>query len=117
MNTFRISSLHNVYEDSYSEGELNFVNSWSQNMIVKAETVLDAVKQYYAKELFMDFNLNHVIIEMDTIDDSRLVNEDNQVPSERERDEWEAGRKTLYTEQITIRVQKLEDVNFVEELF
>lgn len=117
MNTFRITSSHDVWEDSFSEGEMNHVNSWTQEAIIKSDTLLDAIKQYYAKQLFMDFNMDRVCIDMDTIDDSRLINEDNQVPSEHERDEWEASKKLLYSENICIRVQKLEDVNLEEELF
>jgi hypothetical protein len=114
MNRYRINSVHSVYEDSYTEGEGRFVNEWDQKSTVSAESVQDAIKEYYKKELYMEYKPEDTETDENRLYDSRMVDENNYTPSESQIESWKKGELTLYAENITLYIYKLEPVDLSE---
>ena len=53
---YYISHFTDVFEDSYSEGECKQVATyWNGSRKIKADTPLEALKEYYAEELYEPF--------------------------------------------------------------
>ena len=111
MNRYRIESVHTVNEDSYTEGEGKFVNEWYQNLTISAENVLDAIKQFYKEELYMNYVSGNTETDENRLFDSRIVDKDNTKPSEWQIEEWKKGEILLYSENITLYVYKLEPID------
>ena len=115
MNRYRINSVHTVYEDSYTEGEGAFVNEWDQNRTISAENVQDAIKEYYKKELCMEYKPENTEADENRLYDSRMLDKDSYTPSEAQIAEWKEGDLTLYVENITLYINKLEPVDLLAQ--
>lgn len=102
MKKFKITSLHELYEDSYEHGEGQFINSWNQNRTIEAESLEEAIKSYYEKDLNWDWHPESVFIDGDTLMDARLAGE-YDTATEKEIEKWKLGKIELYNEHVTIR--------------
>src|SRR5690606_9568828 len=100
-------SNHEVYEDSYENGEGDFVNTYCEEGIYNTDTWKEAVD----KHLHL-FDLNHTQCEIleGTLFTGCLVDNYNNPPSGQEVEEWRMGKCTLYTNNISITVQELVDI-------
>lgn len=116
MNKYRITSVHSIYEDSYTEGEGKIVNEWYNNATISADTVQGAIRKYYDSELNMDYVPEYTEVEENRLFDSRLVDENNCKPTESELLEWKNGNLALYSENITLYVDVLSPVDLENAL-
>lgn len=118
MNRFRIESVHTVNEDSYTEGEGEFVNEWYQNktLYMQSDDVKDAIEKFYKIELHMEYVPENTEIDGHMLFDSRMVDADNNVPSESDIEKWKRGEIPLYVENITLYVYKLEPIDLEKML-
>lgn len=116
MNSYQISSYHEIYEDNYEAGELDRVNSYDIGpWVVKADGPLEAIAKYYNDHLHREFKPKNVMLDEDeltnTIYDSSLEDESGLKPSEYELEEWKEGRMKLYANNATIYVHELVEVD------
>lgn len=91
-----------VYEDSYEEGELGYVNNWEGSNVTKLVRSYEDVRDLLADacDLSLDaeevyigsFNINGV----DDLQASIFVNNENTTPSEDEIASWKKGELKLY---------------------
>lgn len=64
MKTFKVVSTHEVYEDSYKDGEGKHVNFYQIKSEQEAETLIEAVQKHYENDLyFSEFNKDYLSIE------------------------------------------------------
>jgi hypothetical protein len=107
MKHFLIKTIHDVYIDSYDQGELGHVNGWAQEAKIEAENVKKAIELYFEKELYFSFNFDHCGIDEENSNElhySNLVDGNNLEATESEIEQWKQGKKTLYTNNIYLRV-------------
>ena len=103
-----------MYEDSYENGEGQFVNSWDQSLTVKAESLEEAMKTYYEKDLHLEWHPECVFVDEGGLMDSRLVDEDCQVATEEQTEEWKRGELKLFNQHMTIKAWELTPLNLEE---
>jgi len=114
MKTFKVITIHNVYIDSYNEGEGKHVNSYDIESIVKAETIREAVEHHFNNTIFLPFNFEQA----DTNEDktvlwwSNLVDEDNGHAQQYQIEKWKKGEKELYSNNIKIMISEIVPLKF-----
>ena len=114
MKTFKVTTIHNVYIDSYNEGEGKHVNSYDIESIVKAETIREAVEHHFNNTIFLPFNFEQA----DTNEDktvlwwSNLVDEDNGHAQQYQIEKWKKGEKELYSNNIKIMISEIVPLKF-----
>jgi hypothetical protein len=113
MKKYKITSIHDVYEDSYNEGELNFVNGYNLENEIKANNWKDAIKEYFEDFLYYSFDINHADIYENRLNYSVLVDESNNQIGENDIDykQWKEDKVKLYSNKISIEIQELKTVN------
>ena len=120
MNTYFIESLHFVYVDNYNEGEQEQKNCYEQKAMIKAENPREAIKQYFETQLYFSFNIENAAIrheeegeEADNInklDYSNLVDEENSEANEKEINQWKQGKKVLYSNNAVLSIFEVQPV-------
>ena len=118
MKTYFIKTNHEVFIDKFNEGELDFVNAYNIEAKVKAESVENAIQEYFDKHLYYDFNMNHAYVphqeeeteEKNTLHYSVLVDVDNNKASGQEVEEWKEDKLTLYSNNIFLKIYELNEV-------
>ncbi len=120
MNTYFIESIHFVYVDNYNEGEQEQKNCYEQKAMIKAENPSQAIEKYFETELYFSFNIEDAAIrheeegeEADNInklDYSNLVDEENSEATENEREQWKQGKKVLYSNNTVLSIFEVQPV-------
>jgi len=110
MRKFKIETIHDIYVDSYENGELNYVNGWNLNADIKAENPREAIEKYFEKELYYKFNFEHLDKDEEQINKfwySVLVDEDNTEASEAQIKDWKKDKLKLYANNITLFISEI----------
>lgn len=99
-----------VYEDSYEDGEGEYVNSWSIDGL-KGKTFsnvdeLTAAINEASYDVFSANKSDYVYID-GRIDSDAEVDVDNYVPSEEQYAEWKAGEIMLYVARLSVGVSMI----------
>lgn len=110
MKKFQINSIHTVYVDDFKTGEGDFVNGYTMEATIKAETPMDALKSYFKNELYYNFKDGDLTVDGDYIDYSILVDTDNAEATPQEIESWKEGKITLYANNISIEIFELTKV-------
>ena len=118
MKTYFIKSIHDIYIDSYSEGEKENVNFYDIEQNVKAENPREAIKKFFEEILYYKFNFENAIISneedenepVNRLEYSVLVDEENNEATEKDIEKWKQNKKTLYANNITISIHELQPV-------
>jgi len=111
MHQYHVFCSHDICEDSYTKGEMGSYNSWDEDDIISAETPMDAVRAFYKENLFWDFKEEGALFDEGKLFDSRLIDEENHEASERQIEDWKAGKIQLYSDNVRITVKQLVPVN------
>lgn len=106
MNEYLIRSYHTVCEDSYNDGELDYVNGYELSYFVKATNPSNAIQQYIERKLYYKFNPKFIDTDADDISVyyNVLVDIDNAEATESEYELWKQGKIKLYNDSIRIEV-------------
>ena len=119
MKTYFIKSIHDIYIDSYSEGEKENVNFYDIEQNVKAENPREAIKKFFEEILYYKFNFenSYIVHEEEGEEEpqnklfySVLVDEENNEATEKDIEKWKQNKKTLYANNITIYINELQPV-------
>lgn len=108
---FFIKALVDVSEDSYSDGELRYVNYYETNLYLKASNITEAVIEFFNNKLC--FNIDLEYLEFDTENNcfycSVLCDVDNNEVNEKDNKykEWKKGKINLYSNNISLYVYEL----------
>lgn len=116
MKTFKIESEHNVYIDSFTEGEGDAVNSYNTSREIKATNVKEAIEKYFQSVLYYDFDFSLAETYEGKLDYSVLVDKDNSEASKNQVELWKKDELVLYANNITITVYELTSVDLDKEL-
>ena len=113
--TIKIKSHTDVVEDNYEEGELEYVNSWSEDTITvnsTAEALEADIKQItldylqntlYVSDKYLVESLKNYIDE-DFFYYSKFVDIDNTTPSEEQVKSWRKGEEKMFVQNISISI-------------
>jgi hypothetical protein len=95
-----------VYEDDYSYGEADYVNSWSESHEVVADSEIEAISKSMEK---MCYSLDTKYLDNDDgiYRYSVIVDDDNCEASLVEIEAWKLGDKKLYSANINFAVYKM----------
>ena len=118
MKTYFIKTIHEVFIDKFNEGELDYVNGYTQEAKVKAENPESAIQQYFDKHLYYDFNMNCAYLpheeeeteEKNTLHYSVLVDVNNNKASGQDVEAWKQDKLTLYSNNIFLTIYELNAV-------
>ena len=113
LNTYKVSSSHDVYADSYENGEGDFVNNYYLSSEIEATNWRDAIKKYFNDYLYFDVDFDYSYIDDDsnTFHYFNLVNDENMEANEREIEQWKENKLTLYSNHTEITVNQLINTN------
>lgn len=113
MKTYKVTTNHSVYIDDYNEGELDYVNGYNVDAIIKAENVQEAINKYYTNILGFTFDFQHAEVmnedeeSQDILHYSNLVDDDNSEASAGDILQWKSGNKKLYANDTQCTVELL----------
>ena len=110
MNKYFIESFHEIFIDSYEQGELEQVNYFKCEKIIQADSPINALRKYYEQETARDFSIKNIDIDDELIYDSFLVDVDNYIATEKQIQKWKNNEIQLYSENVTFHIYKLETV-------
>jgi hypothetical protein len=115
MKKFIISSTHEIFKDSYTEGETDYVNSYSLKSEINSETTREAIQKYFEDELYYKFNFDYARINHEELNNepkntlhySVLVDNENSEASEAEIELWKKDKLDLYSNNIFLTIHEL----------
>lgn len=115
LNTYKVTSLHDVYIDSFKDGEGKHVNHYELASEIKAKDWKDAIKKYFSDYLFFGISLEHGYIdeESNTFHYSNLVNADNIEADEDEVKQWKQNKLTLYANNTATTVEQIIKIDLI----
>lgn len=118
MKTYKIKTTHEVFIDKFNEGELDYVNGYTQEAKVEAENPREAIKKYFQNELYYKFDFESAYIsheeeeteEKNILQYTVLVDADNNQASEYKVESWKEDKLTLYLNNIFLTIFELVEV-------
>jgi hypothetical protein len=118
MKRYYIESTHDVYVDTYKEGEGSYCNAYNHQAMIEAENQREAIQKYFEKELYFDFNFEYASIDHEegisektnTLHYSNLVDENNAEASKSEIEAWKSEKVTLYSNNTFLTIFELTEV-------
>ena len=115
LNTYKVTSLHDVYIDSFKDGELGCVNYYKLSSEIMAEDWREAIKKYFSDYLFFSISIEcgYVDEESNTFQYSNLVNEDNMEANEDEIKRWKQNKLTLYSNNTVTTVEQIIKIDLI----
>ena len=115
MKTYKVITQHDVYIDSYENGEGKHVNFYQLISELKAETPREAIQEHFNNTVYLPFDCDKAETndEGDTMYWSNLVDENNDEPSAHDIEQWKKGEKELYSNNSYIKVQELTNILFI----
>lgn len=110
MNKYHIKSYHDVYEDTYQEGEGKFTNHYEMDGIVEADEALDALQKYGKEVLGYDYDGYEINTHDDVLSYDILVNEYCMESTADEITRWKKGELKLYNDHITFDISIMQRI-------
>lgn len=108
---FYIKALVDVYEDSYTDGELDWVNSYKRDSILKASNTNEAIKEFFNNGLYFKVDLKNLDYDVDNNcfyysvlcdNDNNEVNKDDNIYKK-----WLDDKLNLYSNNISLYIYEL----------
>jgi serine/threonine protein kinase len=119
MNHYHISSITEVNEDSFTEGDSRMVNNYHLSQIIPATTPMEAIEFYMQQNFSLrDFNPDNFLL--DDIEDNVIYTSflvemlgeyGESIPSQDTIEQWKQGNKVLYSNNTTLYVKELVPVD------
>lgn len=116
MKTYYIKSTHDVYVDSYTDGELENVNFYQQKNTVNAKDAKQAIQKYFENTLYYSFEFEYAQIDDDyknILHYSNLVDTENSEASKGEIELWKEGKYKLYSNNTTLEICELTEIEIL----
>lgn len=110
MKKYFIHSQHDVFVDSYKDGELENVNHYSVDSFVNSENHKKEIEFYFSNVLFYDFKFELSDFEDGVLFYSVLVDSENIQATEKDIKVWRMGKKKLYSNNISLKICECIDI-------
>ena len=109
MKTFLIKNSVEIFQDSYKDGRGEYVNYFSKKAEIKAETPLEALQQFFEKEMYFSFDEKQLDEEPHCLRYSNLVDESNieVLEGSLKFEEFKKGLCDLYSAESSIKIYEL----------
>lgn len=107
MKTYKITSTHEVFIDSFNEGEKESVNSYYFSDEIIKDNVDEAIEDYIKNSLYFNYHKGLTHKEDNKIYLSVLVDEDNTEANEKQIELWKNNKLTLYINYVELEVYEL----------
>lgn len=112
MKKYKVSIVLDVYETSYNEGELGYVNAWDYKHEVEAGTPMQAIELTF-NSLGFSFNPDFAEINENVLNYSHLVDREND---EVQKDcslyrDFMDGKINLYDSNASVTIEELIQVS------
>jgi hypothetical protein len=109
MKNYKIKSVHDIYIDSYEQGETKHVNFHTIESEIQANDIKDAISLYFENVLFYKFDFANCSISDDkkVLHYSVLCDSENYEASKNEMELWKKNELTLYSNNIDIEIFEL----------
>ena len=108
---FYIKALVDVYEDNYTDGELDWVNCYGLDLIIKASNINEAIKEFFYNGLCFNIDLKNLeyIEKNKSFSYNVLCDADNNEVNEKDNiyKKWLEGEIDLYSNNISLYVYEL----------
>lgn len=112
MKQFIVKSNHDVYVDSFSDGEGEYIQSYTLDGQINCEDSKEAIFKYFES---IGYNLDFANCEVSEdgyLQTSCLVNRNNEQPTNKEVELWKEDKHYLFVNHITLTVYELKEVLF-----
>ncbi len=112
---FLIKSTHDVYIDSFNNGELNMVNNYYLESVIFAENYKKAIEKYFSDFLYYEFNFENSQI----CDDGNylyycvLCDVENSEATKKDVELWKKEKLTLYSNNISLECNEITRINLL----
>ena len=107
---FYIQSFHDICEDSFEEGEGEFVNAYDIKGVIEAKTADEALEKFFESYLSFEYKKENFIRDEFThaFQTNVLADVDNiEVRDEKTINLWKEGKVKLYNENISVYIYEM----------
>lgn len=104
MKTYYITTEHTIYKDNFIEGEQEQVNFFKNRQLITAPDTRTAIKQYFEGFLYYDIDFAFATINNNILQYSVQVNNDNELPNNKEIELWKEGKIDLFNDNIYLEL-------------
>ena len=109
MKNYLIECEHNIYVDSYEQGEGENVNNFDTKGEYKAENPTEAIEKHL---LSLGYSFNKDYIQVDEEESGKvwysvLCDVENSEATESQKNAWKKDKLTLYANNMTLYVYEL----------
>jgi len=113
---YLVESYHEIYQDSFTQGELDLYSNYTQESTTTADTPLEAVEKYISDCLSYTYNKEYLFLDKstNTIHYDVLVDKDMCSLSDSEFELWKKDKFTAYNNRIQIYLSEIKEVNISE---
>lgn len=116
---FYIKTLVDVFEDSYSDGELDWVNYYKIDTFLSASNINEAIKEFFNNNLYFKVDLKNLDYDADNncFYYSVLCDADNNEVDEDDiiYKKWIDGKIDLYSNNISLYVFEVNPVRILHK--
>lgn len=115
---FYIKALVDVYEDSYVDGELDWVNYYKIDTFISASTINEAITEFFNNNLYFKVDLEYLDYDVENNcfyysvlcdTDNNEVNEDDNIYKK-----WLDGKIDLYSNNISLYIYEVNPVKVLD---
>lgn len=109
---YLIKSSHDIFEDSYTNGEGKQVNSYQMEAQILAGSPAEALEKYSSKILGFDLDSQNLDIDEETglFWANFLVDKDNMQASIEDVEKWKKDEIKLYSDFFNFRIYQLTQI-------
>lgn len=115
---FYIKALVDVYEDNYTDGELDWVNYYKIDTFISATTINEAIEEFFNSNLYFKVDLKNLDYDADNncFYYSVLCDNDNNEVTEDDiiYKKWIDGKIDLYSNNISLYVFEVNPVKVLD---
>lgn len=115
MKTYKIKTIHDICLDDYKQGELEFVNIYSLDSEIGANSTKEAIKKYFNEFLYYSIDFKYIQIDNNILNYSVLVDVDNNEVTNKDiiYKKWVEGKEKLYSNNITLFAYEIKECELI----
>lgn len=102
-------------EDSYEEGEGEYVNEWDFDVRGEYDSAEDLIKAIVKATYLFDFKVDEFVFMAGAIQTSDLVDEESIKADKHDIELWKKGEKTLYSANMYLSLECVSDKHEMTE--